>query len=130
MARGKLEERRMAKQSTRKAARSKSGGTAARKAAGAAAKGAARAVPGPGKPNPALKKFKAAVGRDPKLRQRLLSAKTNDAFHAATVREAAKLGLHFTTAESKWHVTAQARQQPKGPVPRPSPWDLQHPGSG
>ncbi len=93
----------------------------AKKVAKKAAKSAKRAVPSPkksAKPNPDLKKFKAALNADPKLQKKLLASKSGEEFHANTVKFAAKLGLHFTTAESKWHVAETRRlaqhAKPKG----------------
>ncbi len=97
------------KRSTKSKKAKTAGKATARKAAKKAAKSAKRAVPSPKKPNPDLKKFKAALKADPKLQKKLLASKSGEEFHANTVKFAAKLGLHFTTAESKWHVAETRR---------------------
>ncbi len=121
-----------AKQKAKPAAKKKKAKAPARKAASAAARKAKRAVPGPkksAKPNPSLKKFSAAIQKDPALRDQLLAPMTNTEFHKKTVALGAERGLHFTVAESKWHV-AETKRLASSLPPSPSPWDQAHPGSG
>lgn len=103
----------------------------ARKAASAAAKRAKRAVPAPkAKPNPDLKKFSAAIRKDAVLRKQLQAPMTNAEFHKKTVALGAERGLHFTTAESKWHIAETQRLASSTILFRPSPWDQANPGHG
>jgi hypothetical protein len=122
--------RKPAKAKKKPAARKKAKAPA-RKAASAAAKRAKRAVPAPkAKPNRDLKKFSAAIRKDAALRKQLQEPMTNAEFHKKTVALGAARGLHFTVAESKWHVAETQRLASSSTLFRPSPWDQANPGHG